>query len=171
MVGVHMPIEPVRRMIGFTEAAPAAMQHPTVPFTLDLSTTMYFHNAGNALLLGISHRQKPCYHREFDFDWLAEFNAAARIIAPSLYNPRIVGGWGGLYENTPDHNAFIGNDTAYSNYFYATGFSGHGFLQSPAVGELMADLYLGVSSFMEPAPFSLNRLDTPAMAPREVNII
>lgn len=171
MVGVPMPIEPVRRMIGFTEPAPAGKAHPTVPFTLDLSTTMYFHNAGDALLLGISHQQEPCYHREFDFDWLAEFNAAARIIAPTLHNPRIVGGWGGLYENTPDHNAFIGNDTALSNYFYATGFSGHGFLQSPAVGELMADIYLGVSSFMDPTPFSLNRLNAPVLAPREVNII
>jgi sarcosine oxidase subunit beta len=27
---------------------------PTVPFTLDLGSTLYFHNAGDGLLLGIS---------------------------------------------------------------------------------------------------------------------
>ncbi|MFC0582312.1 NAD(P)/FAD-dependent oxidoreductase [Micrococcoides hystricis] len=171
MLGVNMPIEPVRRMIGFTPTAPADKPHPTVPFTLDLSTTMYFHNAGDALLLGISHDQDPCYHREFDFCWLNEFNDAAAVIAPSLANPTIECGWAGLYENTPDHDAFIGRSHHISNYFYATGFSGHGFLQSPAVGELMADLYLDRESFMDPLPFSLERLNAPALTRREVNII
>ena len=30
-----------------------------------------------------------------------------------------------------------------SRFLYATGFSGHGFLMGPAVGEVMRDLYLG----------------------------
>lgn len=170
-VGVEMPIQPVRRMIGITAPAPANEPNPTVPFTLDLSTTMYHHNAGKGMLIGISHQEQPSFDRQFDFDWLEEYNAAAKIIAPSLYKPTVVKGWAGLYENTPDHNAFIGQDTCISNYFYATGFSGHGFLQAPAVGELMADLYLGRPSFMDPSPFHLSRISTPERCLREVNII
>ncbi|GAB3885640.1 hypothetical protein GCM10029964_048630 [Kibdelosporangium lantanae] len=30
-----------------------------------------------------------------------------------------------------------------SRFLYATGFSGHGFLQGPAIGEVMRDLVLG----------------------------
>ena len=30
-----------------------------------------------------------------------------------------------------------------TRFLYATGFSGHGFLQGPAVGEVIRDLYLG----------------------------
>ena len=40
---------------------------------------------------------------------------------------------------------------------YATGFSGHGFLQGPAVGEIIRDLYLDREPFMDPAPFSAER--------------
>ena len=58
MAGVLLPIVPVRRQIGFT--GPLMEPMPTVPFTLDLASTLYFHNAGNGLLLGISDPgQKP----------------------------------------------------------------------------------------------------------------
>ena len=50
--------------------------------------------------------------------------------------------WAGLYELSPDHNALIGSSTEVRGFSYATGFSGHGFLQSPAVGEVVRDLVL-----------------------------
>jgi sarcosine oxidase subunit beta len=53
MVGAYLPVEPVRRQIGITEQP--ATPFPTVPFTLDLSTTQYFHKYRNAMLLGISN--------------------------------------------------------------------------------------------------------------------
>ena len=96
------------------------------------------------MLLGISNsNQEPGFARDFTHEWLAEFNAAARVCAPSLEAPELECGWAGLYENTPDHNALIGASSAVEGFYYATGFSGHGFLQGPAVGELVRDLYLG----------------------------
>lgn len=170
MFGVDLPVEPVRRLIAFTPQR--EKPHPTVPFTLDLSTTFYYHNCNNGLLLGISHKQEPGFCREFSYDWTNELNEAAAIIAPSLQHKEIVGGWAGLYENTPDHNAIIGRSEEVSNLFYATGFSGHGFLQSPAVGELVADMYLGQESFMDPTPFSVNRFsNADLVATRELHII
>ncbi|MDQ0676984.1 sarcosine oxidase subunit beta [Arthrobacter pascens] len=56
MAGVHLPIEPVRRQIGMT--AQGSKPLPTVPFTLDLSTTLYFHNYLNGMLLGISNQDQ-----------------------------------------------------------------------------------------------------------------
>src|SRR5699024_6723287 len=47
MAGHTLPVVPVRRMIGLTTQMPQA--HPTVPFTLDLSTTMYMHNYYNGM--------------------------------------------------------------------------------------------------------------------------
>lgn len=171
MFGVKLPVEPVRRLIAFTPQR--SKPHPTVPFTLDLGTTLYFHNSDNGLLLGISHKQEPGFCREFSYDWMDELNAAAGILAPTLQHTEIVGGWAGLYENTPDHNAIIGRSEEVSNLFYATGFSGHGFLQSPAVGELVADMYLGRESFMDPTPFSVKRFSQAATsaAARELHII
>ena len=62
--------------------------------------------------------------------------------APRIAEAGIRGGWAGLYEMTPDHNAIIGEARGVSRFLYATGFSGHGFLQGPAVGEILRDLVL-----------------------------
>ncbi|MDO5499482.1 MAG: FAD-binding oxidoreductase [Propionibacteriaceae bacterium] len=169
MVGVDLPVEPVRRMIGLTRQMPTP--HPTVPFTLDLSTTMYFHNFHNGLLVGISHLEKSEFCREYSYEWLREFNAAASVCAPQLENPDLEAGWAGYYENTPDHNALIGRSRELPGFYYLTGFSGHGFLQAPAAGELLADIYLGRESFMDPRPFSVDRFADMGSCLREVNII
>ena len=170
MAGVHLPIEAVRRQIGMT--AQASRPLPTVPFTLDLSTTLYFHNYLNGMLLGISNQdQEPGFCREFDYQWLPAFNRAAEIVAPSLAHQDLEVGWAGLYENTPDHNAMIGSSDTVEGFMYATGFSGHGFLQGPAVGELIRDMYLGREAFMDPAQFSAARFAGELSQVREVHII
>ena len=170
MAGVHLPIEPVRRQIGMTPQGSSPL--PTVPFTLDLSTTLYFHNYLNGMLLGISNQdQEPGFCREFDYQWLPAFNNAAEVVAPSLANRELEVGWAGLYENTPDHNAMIGSSDAVAGFMYATGFSGHGFLQGPAVGELIRDMYLGRESFMDPSHFSAARFAGELSRVREVHII
>jgi sarcosine oxidase subunit beta len=169
MAGVPLPVVPVRRQIGFT--APLMQPMPTVPFTLDLGSTLYFHNAGDGLLLGISDPdQRPGFGREFSYEWLPAFDKAAAVVAPSLVGMKLEGGWAGLYENTPDHNALIGRAMTPRNFLYATGFSGHGFLQAPGVGELVTDLYLERESFMDPHPFRADRFRA-AEALREVHII
>ena len=87
------------------------------------------------------------------------FDEAARVVAPSLAGRPLEGGWAGLYENTPDHNAIIGASRHLDGFFYATGFSGHGFLQAPAVGEVVRDLYRGVEPFLDVTPFDVSRFD------------
>ena len=167
-VGVSLPIEAVRRQIGFTPQLDAP--HPTIPFTLDLSTTLYFHNYRNGLLLGISNQdENPGLCREFTYGWTRAFDEAAAIVAPTLVGQPLVGGWAGLYENTPDHNAMIGRAHV-PGLFYATGFSGHGFLQGPAVGEIVRDLYLDREPFLDPTPFSADRFAADRLL-REVHII
>ncbi len=68
-------------------------------------------------------------------------------------------GWAGLYETTPDNNALIGEAADVPRFLYATGFSGHGFLQAPAVGELVRDLYLGREPFLDVGPLAATRFD------------
>jgi sarcosine oxidase, subunit beta len=116
MAGVLLPVVPVRRQIGFTD--PLMHPMPTVPFTLDLVSTLYFHNAGDGLLLGISDAsQSPGFDREFSCEWVAAFDEAAAVVAPSLVGVTLTGGWAGLYENTPDHNALIGRARAPATSF------------------------------------------------------
>lgn len=158
LAGVSLPVVPVRRQIGFTQHPTPPF--PTVPFTLDLSTTLYFHNYPGGMLLGISNADEPeGFGRAFDDAWVPAFDDAAKVVAPGLVGSPLEGGWAGLYENTPDHNAIIGASRRLDGFFYATGFSGHGFLQAPAVGEVIRDLYRGVEPFLDVTPFDVSRFD------------
>ena len=52
-----------------------------------------------------------------------------------------------------------------SRFLYATGFSGHGFLQAPAVGEVIRDQYLGRAPVVDTAPLSADRFTGSATRP------
>ncbi len=65
--------------------------------------------------------------------------------------------WWGYYEVSPDHNAIVGELAATGRFLVATGFSGHGFQQAPAVGEHLAELVAGLPPTLDLSPFSLER--------------
>jgi sarcosine oxidase subunit beta len=65
--------------------------------------------------------------------------------------------WAGYYEKTPDDNALIGEAAQVSRFLYATGFSGHGFLQGPAIGEVMRDLVLRREPVVDVSQFRADR--------------
>lgn len=156
MAGVELPVSPVRRQVMFTEPMPDLP--PAVPFTVDFATSFYFHREGRGLLLGMSDPdQQPGFDLEYSEDWLPRLGAAIGTRTPGLLDVGLSRGWAGLYEVTPDHNALIGRADDPENFFYATGFSGHGFLQAPAVGEVMRDLYLDREPFVDVTPLSVRR--------------
>jgi glycine/D-amino acid oxidase-like deaminating enzyme len=157
MAGVWLPVTPLRRQVMFTEPMPALPA--VVPFTIDFATSFYFHREGRGLLLGMSDpSQEPGFQLDYSDEWLPRLGRAVGARAPRLLDVGLVPGWAGLYEVTPDHNAVIGR--AGENFFYATGFSGHGFLQAPAVGEVVRDLYLDRDPFVDLGPLSVERFAT-----------
>jgi len=89
---------------------------------------------------------------------------------PSLLDVGLTSGWAGLYEITPDHNALIGEAEELGRFLYATGFSGHGFLQGPAVGEVIRDLYLGRTPFVDVTPLHARRFRDAATR-TELNVV
>ena len=72
---------------------------------------------------------------------------------------------------TPDHNALVGEAPEVSRFLYATGFSGHGFLMGPAVGEVMRDLYLGNNAHRRHHRASTSRRFNNNAARPELNIV
>jgi sarcosine oxidase subunit beta len=169
MAGIDLPVIPLRRQIFFTEAMPDLPAE--LPMTIDFATSFYFHREGPGLLMGMSDPDEtPGYKLETSDDWVPALIAAAERRAPRIAAAGIRGGWAGLYEVTPDHNAVIGEARDVSRFLYATGFSGHGFLQGPAVGEILRDLVLRREPFADVTPLSADRFDAAALRP-EFNVV
>jgi sarcosine oxidase, subunit beta len=169
MVGVELPVTPLRRQILFTEAIDGLP--PDLPMTIDFSSSFYFHREGPGLLMGMSDPdERPGFSVETTEEWIPGLMDVVRRRAPRIADVGIRGGWAGLYEMTPDHNAIIGEATGVSRFLYATGFSGHGFLQGPAVGEILRDMVLRRTTFLDISPLSVERFDAAALRP-EYNIV
>lgn len=168
-VGVDLPVSPVRRQILITEAVPDL---PTeLPMTVDFGTSFYFHREGSGLLIGMSDPdEEPGFKESRSESWLPRLGEAIERRAPGLLDVGFTSGWAGLYEMTPDHNALIGQARGVDRFLYATGFSGHGFLMGPAVGEVLRDLYLSRPPYVDISPLDASRFIEEAIRP-ELNIV
>jgi sarcosine oxidase subunit beta len=170
MAGVDLPVRPVRRQLAFTE--PLTPPAPRIPFTIDFSSSAYFHNSDDGLLFGLADPGQPDgFDTTWTPEWLDLFRDVVRHRAPALADMATVGGWAGLYEVTPDHNALIGRSGELPNFLYATGFSGHGFLQAPAVGEIVRELHLDREPFVDISPLSADRFRTGAEIRPEAHVV
>ncbi len=169
MAGVDLPVEPVCRPIWYTE--PMAEPPHGHPFTIDFSTGFYFHDEGQGLLFGMADPEQPAgFDAPTRTDWLEVVGEVAMRRAPKLLDVGIAGGWTGFYETTPDHNALIGESADLPGFFYATGFSGHGFLLGPAVGEVMRDMIMRRPSVVDVSVFSVDRFRSADIRP-EHNVV
>jgi len=169
MVGVELPVTPLRRQVLFTEAIDGLPAE--LPMTIDFETGFYFHREGPGVLMGMADpSERPGFNVERTDSWIPALMDVVRRRAPSLEQVGIRGGWAGLYEMTPDHNAIIGEAAGVSRFLYATGFSGHGFLQGPAIGEILRELVLERAPFLDVSPLSAERFETSALRP-EFNVV
>lgn len=164
MVGVELPVVPLRRQVLVT--APVSDMPASLPFTIDFSTSLYFHREGRGLLVGMSDPdEQPGFRLGRSDDWLPRLAEAVERRAPGLLDTGLAGGWAGLYEVTPDANALVGEAIDVSRFLYATGFSGHGFLMGPAIGEVMRDLVLGLDPFVDVSPLDARRFTAGTLRP------
>jgi sarcosine oxidase subunit beta len=78
--------------------------------------------------------------------------------APAFEDASIMRGWAGFYEVTPDDNPLVGWAEGVEGIAVAAGFSGHGFMQGPAIGMCMAELMLnGSATTIDISPFRPSR--------------
>jgi sarcosine oxidase subunit beta len=141
--GVEIPVTGEPRHMWFTPEDAGLPER--LPLTIDFSTGFYFHREGQGIAFG---------GREPRLEDVAE-HAARRL--PALAELPIQSTWWGYYEVSPDHNAIVGETAVPSRLLYATGFSGHGFQQAPAVGEHLAELIVGREPTVDLTAFSLDR--------------
>lgn len=158
LAGIAIPSKPYRRQVMVTDPLP---DFPEVfPLIVDLDTGWYVHRQGKSAVLmgGTDKDQHPGY--DTTVDWEAfdlVFKAAGRRVPP-LADAKVMRAYAGVRDLTPDYHGILCEAREAPGFYIACGFSGHGFMHSPAIGLLMAELILdGRATSMDIGGLSLER--------------
>jgi sarcosine oxidase subunit beta len=170
MVGLDIPIDPIRRQVVVT--APIPDLRPDFPFAIFFADSLYFHPEGQGILTGQSNNDEtPGYKLEVDAEWEAGHMEAAVARFPLLGEAGFLTHWAGLYEVTPDAHPILGRVPAVEGFYVMAGFSGHGFMHGPAAGLLMAEEIVdGKAHTVDIDPFRIDRFEAGDLNP-EYNVI
>jgi len=159
--GVEIPVVPVRRQI-FAVDTQIKPERP-LPLIFHPSGLYLRSESGGLILCGRSLDEDPV---AFDFNWERErfmdviWPELAAFI-PAFESLKLIRGWAGLYEvNTLDHNAVIGPWPELEGFYLCNGFSGHGLMQGPAVGQYVAERITGRTPTLDLSLFSPERILT-----------
>ncbi len=168
-IGLEIPISPLRRQWFVTDTISALPAE--FPFVIDFSQSLYFHREGSGLLSGMSNpREIIGENQSIDPEWELEHIEAAVKRMPLLENTGIRTRQAGLYEMTPDAHPIIGSSPV-DGFYLLSGFSGHGFMQGPICGKLMAEILLdGEASSVDVSMLDYNRFSENRLI-QEYNVV
>ncbi len=143
MVGIDLPVKPLRRMLVPTE--PFDGFPHSAPMIIDMSNGFHFRPEGLGFLLAWNDPEEtPGYKTDFDPGFIEKILTRAADRVPVFENLAVnpKRAWAGLYEMTPDHHPILGVVPEVPGFYLANGFSGHGVMHAPATGKILADLIL-----------------------------
>ena len=143
MVGVDLPVEPLRRMLVPTE--PFDQFPHSAPMIIDMSNGFHFRPEALGFLLAWNDPEEtPGYKTDFEPAFIEKILTRAADRVPVFENLAVnpKRAWAGLYEMTPDHHPILGEAPGVPGFFLANGFSGHGVMHAPATGKILSDLIL-----------------------------
>jgi sarcosine oxidase, subunit beta len=160
-----VPVRPLVRQLVDTEPVPELPVD--LPMTIEEETGFHFRRVGKGLRLAMAEPTlrwgtEEVVDEALVADWLERL--AHRF--PPASGARVARAWAGLYDMTPDAHPIIGwvDDGVYA----ACGFSGHGFMQAPAVGAAVAGELLTGSSSFDLTPYRPERFAGGAVFPESL---
>ena len=163
--GVELPVRPLSRQL--FETTPLRGLSETLPMVLESETGFHFRRNGDCLRVAMSDPE-PRWTFEASVDESVLPDRLERLARrfPGAAEAVVERAWAGLYDMTPDAHPIIG--FVGKGVYAACGFSGHGFMQSPAVGRAVAEELLEGASSLDLRPYRLERFAAGAVIPEEV---
>jgi glycine/D-amino acid oxidase-like deaminating enzyme len=140
VLGIGIPVTPVRQQL-FRCQLPRPWTYE-FPMVVDPGG-VHWRSAGNSEIIAAKTRKDEPAGLRFDGDidrFYADYVPDLTKRVPEFSGLKLMFGWGGLYEMTPDHNGIIDQHPEVNGLYFACGFSGHGLMMSPATGKLMSEL-------------------------------
>lgn len=163
--GVDLPIRPIARQLLETDAIEGLPDD--LPMVVEAESGFHFRRRDDCLRIAMADTV-PRWGFEETVDESVFADRLERLAHryPPAAGTRIARAWAGLYDMTPDAHPIIGpvGDGLYA----ACGFSGHGFMQSPAVGRAVAEELLHGESSLDLSPYRLTRFSEGTRAPEHL---
>jgi sarcosine oxidase subunit beta len=162
---VDLPVRPLCRQL--LETGPLEGLPQDLPMTIEEEGGFHFRRRGDRLVLAMADPE-PRWSFEERVDESLVPDRLARLVHryPPAAEATIERSWAGLYDMTPDAHPIIG--WVGGGVYAACGFSGHGFMQSPAVGEAAAAELLGEEPPFDLSPYRLTRFADGALFPENL---
>jgi sarcosine oxidase subunit beta len=161
----ELPIRPLCRQL--VDVGPVAELPGDLPMTIEDETTFHFRRRGDTLRLAMTE-PVPRWTRDeiVDEKLVEDWRLRLAHRYPPAAGAPVVRAWAGLYDMTPDAHPLIGwvGDSVY----VACGFSGHGFMQAPAVGNAVAHELLQRPAPVDLTPYRLDRFADGVIFPEQV---
>ncbi len=140
MVGITIPVYGERHQILVTEA----VNHFLDPLVINFNHNYYVRQTRHGSLIMGQGDVNPAPGEDIGntIEFLEEMSEKMVRDFPIIKNVHIVRQWSGAYDMSPDAQPIIDESKSVSRFIYATGFSGHGFMLAPAVGEAVAEMII-----------------------------
>jgi sarcosine oxidase subunit beta len=153
--GVELPVRPLCRQL--FETTPLELPDD-LPMVLEAETTFHFRRRGDRLVVAMTDPEPRWgFEEAVDETLFDDRMARLRHRYPPAADAQLDRAWAGLYDMTPDAHPILGEVA--DGVYAACGFSGHGFMQSPAVGQALAEELLGETPSLDLSPYRLSRFD------------
>lgn len=152
--GVELPVRRLVRQLA--DVGPVAGLPYELPMTVEESGFHFRIVGTDRLRLAMGEREPrwdlPAEVRD---DLVEDWRARLAHRYPPAAGAPLVRAWAGLYDMTPDAHPIVGR--VGDGVYVACGFSGHGFMQAPAVGAAVAAELVGDTPPFDLAPYRLER--------------
>jgi FAD-dependent oxidoreductase domain-containing protein 1 len=154
--GVEVPITPVRQQL-FQCRLPRAWSYE-FPVVIEPGGVHWRSSSNDEIVIAKTNADEtPGFRFGCDLDrFHRDVMPVLSNRLPEFRDLKLIFGWGGLYEMTPDCNGII--DRISDRLYIAAGFSGHGLMMSPATGKLMSELIrTGSFQILDASALSIRR--------------
>jgi sarcosine oxidase subunit beta len=145
LLAVDLPVAPVRRNLAYVRDLPASSAPSgLIPMCVDLDTGVLVRRevGGGFLVAWSDPADPPSWETSLDPRFLEGLGERVGHRFPFLeelpVDPRQC--WAGLYPETPDHHAVVGEPPEAPGFVQCAGFGGHGVMHAPAAGRAVAEL-------------------------------
>ncbi|PKK91880.1 MAG: FAD-dependent oxidoreductase [Candidatus Wallbacteria bacterium HGW-Wallbacteria-1] len=168
MAGISIPALPERHESLVTEKIAPLFKPMIVDYTREHGC--YFQQKENGAVIGCFTPPEvvPGMNYGVSLDFLQEMSRRMIRLVPELATVSVVRQWSGHYTMTPDAKPIIGPESGLKGFCNVAAFCGHGLMQGPRVGELVAEHIVRGEFSLDLSPMSSSRFENGILTSEEL---